>query len=559
MPKQNKSHNFWIALNISNKKISEIKPLDEFSLNLLYKYGSLKKRANIGFKIAFKHWDRDSKKIITRYLNQYPEYEAIQTRIDDIKSRINGVKSKMQKGQITLSNAFIEILERKSDESVLEWYESYSKRVLTKVSTRNKVLRIINATQNYCKTEGKKEYEVLRFNHFADPHSIEILSSIIKSNPKLSSSTAHGYLKVLEQTAGKYDKNLKGCFTKNSLLPTYNDPMIEVTELSTLYQAIDKIKTLQDLEAFLFWLLSFCLRGLDGQDITRIRGEMITSEDEYSDAYDHYIPDYFEEGFEHKKVLTLNRKKWGKKMRILFNAYPTMHIFHNLKNLVKLNHKEYANKGKDPYAIYNFDVNTDKGQAKWDKLRRNYAGKLSNLIGKSFKNTRHTFVSFGEDLGVPDVKLSEILGHRSTKGSLRKYKKFSIQEIDLIHLQILDDSDIINLFHTLYNSLKDKKPFRGLRDTFFPKWFTLDTVEDQWMLHNKLLEWNYEDEWKLQKEFNKHYARLRIPKKDGVYYGTLDTKESYHDELKDLIRRKENKKKQRVERELKELIQAKKN
>ena len=144
-------------------------------------------------------------------------------------------------------------------------------------------------------------------------------------------------------------------------------------------------------------------------------------------------------------------------MRILFNAYPTMHIFHNLKNLVKLNHKEYANKGKDPYAIYNFDVKTEKGQAKWDKLRRNYAGKLSNLIGKSFKNTRHTFVSFGEDLGVPDVKLSEILGHRSTKGSLRKYKKFSIQEIDLIHLQILDDSDIINLFHTLYNSLKDKK------------------------------------------------------------------------------------------------------
>ena len=36
---------------------------------------------------------------------------------------------------------------------------------------------------------------------------------------------------------------------------------------------ISRIETLQDLEAYLFFLYSFCLRGLSGKDIFQMRDE----------------------------------------------------------------------------------------------------------------------------------------------------------------------------------------------------------------------------------------------------------------------------------------------
>ena len=227
------------------------------------------------------------------------------------------------------------------------------------------------------------------------------------------------------------------------------------------------------------------------------------------------------------------RKKTEKsKMRILFNAFPTLSIIYHLKRLVKLNHSQYAGSKNDPYAIYGFDVNTEEGSDKWEVLRQNYQSKLKRMIGQSFKSTRHTFTSVGVDAGIQDIKLKELLGHSVTKGALRRYKRTDISELDLIHLQIFDDSDIINVYKNLVETLQDKKTFRSKEDEFFPKvkWNNIE----HYCFAFKLLRWSYKDEWALKREEKKYNARIVR----GIKSMTFDILPDEHFELKMLRRKK---------------------
>ena len=225
-------------------------------------------------------------------------------------------------------------------------------------------------------------------------------------------------------------------------------------------------------------------------------------------------------------------------MRILFNAFPTLSIIYHLKRLVKLNHPEYAGSKNDPYAIYGFDVKTQEGLDKWDVLRQNYGSKLKRIIGQSFKSTRHTFTSIGVDAGIQDTKLKELLGHSVTKGALKRYKKTDISELDLIHLQIFDDSDIVHIYKNLVETLQDKTTFRSKEDEFFEGKFKWDAI-DHYCFAFKLLRWSYQDEWSLLKEEKKFYARhgdKEVIIKDGK--PTFDALPEEHYELRMLRRKK---------------------
>ena len=461
--------------------------------------------------------------------------------LDRIENQFSSIKLKLSKGELVLESAFNELLEKSEDLSVLDWYNANWKRKNHKLGTAKKVRRIIKAVQNYCERIGEEQYKPLKFPHFADPNSVEKLGMIIRGNPKLSQNMQINYMKVIEQCVGKYDKKLKSCFTLTNQVPKEVEKDVEIVEISDLYQGINNIKTLQDLEAYLFWLLSFCLRGLDGQDITLINSKLISSDIEIDDPYiQHYVPEYIpahDEAivnyYQNKIYLNMPRKKTEKQnMRILFNAFPTLSIIYHLKRLVKLNHPEYAGSKNDPYAIYGFDVNTEEGSDKWDVLRQNYQSKLKRMIGQSFKSTRHTFTSVGVDAGIQDVKLKELLGHSVTKGALRRYKRTDISELDLIHLQIFDDSDIIQIYKQLVEELQGKKTFRSVDKIFFEGEFKWSAIE-HYCFAFKLLSWSYQDEWALLKEEKKHFARhgrKSIIIKDGK--PTFDALPEEHEELR---------------------------
>ena len=547
MAPRKSSHNFVLQIDSSNiSRDTNFKPSKALPIVLKYRSGGIAKKAKTDVVIPYEAWDRKARKIKQKFLDSNPDLLNCKKELDRIENQFSSIKLKLSKGELVLESAFNKLLEKSEDLSVLDWYNANWKRKNHKLGTAKKVRRIINAVQNYCERIGEEQYKPLKFPHFADPNSVEKLGTIMRENPKLSQNMQNNYMKVLEQCVGKYDKKLKGCFTQAGQVPDLKEGDVNIVELDDLYDGIDNIKTLQDLEAYLFWLLSFCLRGLDGQDITLINSKLISSDIEIDDPYNqHFVPEYIPFGvpeaenyYQNKIYLNMPRKKTERSnMRILFNAYPTLSIIYHLKRLVKLNHPEYAGSKNDPYAIYGFDVNTQEGSDKWDVLRQNYQSKLKRMIGQSFKSTRHTFTSTGVDSGIQDNKLKELLGHSTTRGALKRYKRTDISELDLIHLQIFDDSDIINLYKELVEKLQVRKTYRSKEDEFFEGEFKWKEV-DNYCFAFKLLRWSYHKEWALQKEIKKYKARnrqaLRNQKED-----TLDINlPEKHRELRILLKEK---------------------
>ena len=71
----------------------------------------------------------------------------------------------------------------------------------------------------------------------------------------------------------------------------------------TLLEAIPKINTYKRLEAYLFWLNSFCLMGLDGQDVTLVEDSLLVGNATLNDFL------FEEENYDEREHIELSGKK----------------------------------------------------------------------------------------------------------------------------------------------------------------------------------------------------------------------------------------------------------
>ena len=139
--------------------------------------------------------------------------------------------------------------------------------------------------------------------------------------------------------------------------------------------------------------------------------------------------------------------------------------------------------------------------------------------------------------------------------SVKKYARYTEQEFELIQAEVYDEMNLIDIFHTLYDFLKDKKPYRA--ETFIPKDLKLTDIDFYMKDKGKLTiaGWSYLEEFKMRKMMKKYSDRERfeairkglikktINKKTGsvTYHQKLGRKESIPmpKELADLVKRKE--------------------
>ena len=191
-------------------------------------------------------------------------------------SRTYEIAQKLSKQKISLETALDEILERMPDESVLDYYtEWFKKKKGVGYATFENRRDMLVGIQNKMVEMGKKEYAVLKFEHFAH---------IIKNDFGLKPNGAYIYLKRLDEI---YNKKYRGQspFLNADLRGSYESPDKEGVVFRDMLAGQGRIKTLQDFEAYLFFLYSFCLRGLTGKDIFNIREEDFVGVDDQP-----YIP-----------------------------------------------------------------------------------------------------------------------------------------------------------------------------------------------------------------------------------------------------------------------------
>ncbi len=110
----------------------------------------------------------------------------------------------------------------------------------------------------------------------------------------------------------------------------------------------------------MFWLYSFCLRGLDGQDVTLVSDKLLVEDSPLAD----YIYDFDIEGYDTPVHIELKRKKTAARtFTLLINAYPTLSINELLKKVIRINRPDEVNED-DGLKLFKWDRLTNK--RKWD-------------------------------------------------------------------------------------------------------------------------------------------------------------------------------------------------
>jgi hypothetical protein len=497
-----KAHNF--TFNYAPRDVHK-RNAELVTIYLEYTHGSARKRMSTMVKVPKGAWSV-KKRVLD--LKNYPYLDESQERLDEIKSKTYSQVKLLNNKKTTIETAFDEILQRMPDESILEFYDAWFKEVKgVRFSTYKQRRGIITAVQNKMVKLGYKQYSTLKFEHLADDSSLRKIASIIKSKEfGLERNGSYNYLKKLDEIYKK--KYRKSSPFKDANLYGSTDKADKTgVEFVNLIIGIHKIKTLQDLESYLFYLYSLCLRGLNGKDIFMMRDEDFEGADDTHYTLNETI--LGDKTHLDKQYYKKRRGKSENRMQILSNLYPTLHIKKWLKWVLEIERPHLVSKPNEAYSLFRKFSDEDVYKY-WSKgLRNRYTDNLKELIGKGVNSARHTYSQNGKELNIPTSKLQASIGQvpNDRKGkSIESYVFDRVEELDLVHVDVLDNIEIIEIYYQLIEALKDKKPFRGKRKTFFPSWFMKENQD----LELRKLEglaikgWSYADEYELKRLEKKH-------------------------------------------------------
>ena len=299
-------------------------------------------------------------------------------------------------------------------------------------------------------------------------HTDEIVRSLYSNTRK---NTATEYLKKLNTVLKDYNKDEFRDKYFQKYYQTEDTKLKRPVKIESVNNAIKKINSLKRLEAFLFWMYSFCLRGLDGQDVTLVSDKLLVEDYPLGD----YIYDFDIEGYDTPVHIELKRKKTAARtFTLLINAYPTLSINELLKKVIRINRPNEVNED-DGLKLFKWDRLTNK--RKWDLYADFLQGRLIKILGNSFKSTRHTFTSTADTLGVALSDQSALIGNKSRKGSIASYSTIDEKRLDYIHLDVLGQYDIIRTYISLLKHIKETGLMQNAARTLDNQVYELDKTQ----------------------------------------------------------------------------------
>ena len=214
----------------------------------------------------------------------------------------------------------------------------------------------------------------------------------------------------------------------------------KVVESATTEQLLDSIKNVNniyDFQAFAFWLLMFCMRGLYPRDIAKMHlHELVNDSEQYKKRY-----------VKHK------RSKTGEPMNILYSCEPTEQIINSLKCSITFTHLNRSSSYPDVYpkgwhTLIMFEYKEEEHKNVWDV----YTKRCRKIIGVPFKVARKTFESYALLLDVSAEVRYRLLGHqdRSIKSSYQNWEWDRISaKVDEAHLKVLKEFRVKDVWYKL--------------------------------------------------------------------------------------------------------------
>ena len=519
------------------------------AIYIVHRYMNKVKRKSTEYLIDKNHWDSKLGMIKTDCQQLYP-----QVMIDDlysIKGQFNVLRISLREKRINYTTAFNKLLKKGSDEVDLKKFVMTSpkcKKFTPK--TKQKIISFIKAIEKKLR-EAKHHFTVLTTDVIVDEVYCNEINEILRES-NISTNTRRDYLQKLDAVSRQTDHLKNSVFKSEGLYPKLEDTSRDPVEFDALMDGINDIRTLQDLEAYLFWIYSFCLLGLDANDIVNLDENMVAIKGDKIN--NHYHPEgQFLHQFSklsEKIHLKFFRKKSKVPMTICINLIPILFIRDWLHYLVKINRPELAYTGSDRLRIYNFKTLTAagkddmEGEAKKKSITDTYRDKTSRMFGGTIQQTRHTVTAQGQENGMTNSELNVQLGH-SAKGSLKHYLKAHQIPKDVNHIHIIQEFKILNILKCLMDKTLTMTELINSAEVGFQGWGgeiykknnpTLLAI--QAINQEELTLWSVEDEKRYQTLLSKE-SKGKWQMIDGVNTKVEVTAKMFSEELKELIQKKE--------------------
>lgn len=434
------NHNFTLTF-YKNKPYSRVSE----PLVIMYNYGKISKKRKSPISIPQEIFNK-KKQLIKREWIQ--TYKVADDWIRKFNDKVNDIEISMANGKIHFEQAIKLLLNEYESELVRDKYPIYADDEAEKPSVVKTAMDYLKALEN--KFGEKSEYSNLMYHHLQRESDIKKIQSFIDmmNIQNKSKKKYMNYLNKMTAVAPNFTKEQKNPFNKEYKHPK-GLPRLAVD--SKVFKL--SVGTIEDnpykLESMLWWLLSFCLRGVDCADILVLDSSKI--EGEKNGNLRHYFPQMSGNNNEKfyyvgNRVKMAHMDKKAKPLKILLNVYPVLTIFKMLKRLVKHIHPSIAYNGKDPLKIYNLNYLNASDKSKWKNRLGTMTENTTKLFGATMKQARNTFSTIlAEVLSVgyqnAEKQLSTALGHTNEKTQKVYINPDQIRQ-DLLQIEVIERFDV---------------------------------------------------------------------------------------------------------------------
>ena len=482
------------------------KPIKELRIRVRNSSSKIDIRKVTGIKVLESHFNYD-KQTLSVESEHYDWFNKIKKRIpDEIMALYNA--------DYTIETAIRNLLNLEKIESAEDkLFENYVANTSNSENTINNRKHFVDWVHN------NTEYNPITKLHLSDKAIVTKIANAIKQDSRKSLSGADNHLKKLDDLAntafGVKGKTLFRPFqqgghyiagaSSGSLEPKYADSF-------EFKNGIKNIRTGQDLEAVLTFLLSYCL-CIDGQDLTRIDKTRINHLDYYKEEVNKDVEYankcikyqnsfHLKDAYLFDRTLIMNRgKQEQRESTVKFNIYPIPRIFQLLKLIIAEHRPQSAYKGNDAFRLYNFQTNDFEGKRKWKYITNNISRRLKRMSNTLLSSQRGTFASNISDLGVPDVVAKAFLKHSFKQSTFEAhYLKHPQQKFFIIQQAGIDAFDTIEAWYLVLAKATE----RGL----IPDNFKISDFDKEMIKKGKILSKNWFEEWEELKTFEKELQQL---------------------------------------------------
>ena len=547
--KTTKNHIFSLGFVVGFKPNSK----KETRLYIFHRYGTEKHKPMASpLRFPMNIWDNKQKRIKN---SKVVEYSEEQKWINDFYTKKKDLQIALHNNQTTIEQCFKKLLNISTSGNVLENFDRLSTNANIPLSNRIKTKSRIKTIINHLIRANYPLYAELDYKHLQNHKDKENIKQVIL-NLKVKNATKNDYFEVLNKCAEINDDIIVTPFPDTLTQDDDGKQKLPIPR-KKIQKAIGKIQdNYQWLEAYLYFLFAFSLRGLNGTDICALNEDWLEDEDELKPSKIlHYMPSYKrlkggKTDFNKKIYLVGRRSKSGKPIKILFNQFPTLVIHRILKLVIQRNRPHLAYKGKDRIRLYNINYATAKGKKEFNNLRDTYSKQIKAMTGFSVNHCRHTFTKYLKRMNVDDRVLSVSLGHTQRKDARDFYvSPVSQFKMDIYHIKVLEDLNINYILEMLdkgYGKRTIEKDIWGV-DEKGEKiiihqvngiWFPLLDIERE-TLDLPLAIWDYKKEVRLQELYEDELDNIDVEFDDNMNpIETEADEESFSDELKALIKEK---------------------